>query len=54
MVAVGELLFRLNNFPESVAAFETAIAREEALDDPDPKELQFFQEYLEWIQARIN
>ena len=54
MVAVGEMEFRLNHYEASVAAFRSAIAREEALENPDPEELQFFREYLEWIQARID
>ena len=54
MVAVGEMAFRLNRYDTSVEAFKTAIAREEALDEPDPDELKYFQEYLEWIEARID
>ena len=54
MVAVGEMAFRLNRYEESVMAFRTAIAREEALEKPDPEELKYFQEYLEWVQSRID
>ncbi|MBW2704630.1 MAG: prolyl oligopeptidase family serine peptidase, partial [Deltaproteobacteria bacterium] len=54
MIAVGEMAFRLNRFEESVAAFETAIAREEALKEPDPEELKYFQSYLEWIKSKLE
>ena len=52
MVALGEMTFRLNQFEESAAAFETAIAREQARDQPDPEELKYFRSYLEWVREK--
>jgi len=54
MVAVGEMAFRLNRYEDSIAAFKKAIAREEALAEPDPEEQKYFNEYLEWIEARVD
>lgn len=54
MIAVGEMAFRLNRFEESVAAFRAAIAREQAQEQPDPEQLKYFQEYLDWILEKIG